>query len=377
MMSTVNEQATSIEEVIVMTELTWRGKNTIIEQNGHAPPAQHLTTIETLDALGDTSRQDVSQPLASPQLLQPLVASETWYNRLIFGDKSDVLPALHAEFAQKIDLIYVDPPFMTGRTFTSGSQLAYNDTWNHDLDAYLQWLYETFVWLHRLLAVHGSLYVHLDWRAVHYARVMLDEIFGSTLDGEGPGFKSEIIWHYQSGGRSQKHFARKHDTILLYTRSAQYCFHAERICERRGTQKRNHMRKQVEADGRITWTIRSAGRLYTYDENTLMTPSDVWNDISHLHQKDPERNGYATQKPEALLERIILASSEKGDIVLDCFCGSGVTPIVAQRLGRRWIACDQSQLAIQVTRQRLLTHTAQVLDGEFDNYKMTVLQCVS
>src|ERR1017187_10021188 len=114
-----------------MTELTWRGKNTFIGQNSYAPPAQRLTTIETLDvldALGDASRQDVSQPPESPQLLQPLqplVASETWYNRLIFGDKSAVLPALHAEFAQKVDLIYIDPPFMTGRTFTSGSQLAY------------------------------------------------------------------------------------------------------------------------------------------------------------------------------------------------------------------------------------------------------------
>ncbi|HVB23045.1 MAG TPA: site-specific DNA-methyltransferase [Ktedonobacteraceae bacterium] len=326
-----------------MAELVWHGKNTKIAQS-HAAPSKHLTTIEILHGL---SEQDVTQPLTS---------SELWYNRLIFGDKSDVLPALDAELGQQIHLIYVDPPFMTGRNFTNGSQLAYNDTWNRDIDTYLQWLYDVFFWLHRLLAEHGSLYVHLDWRAIHYARVMLDEIFGLALDGEGAGFKSEIIWHYQSGGRSQKHFARKHDTILLYTKSARYCFHPERIGERRGVHKRNHMRKQVSPDGRITWTIRSAGRLYTYDEDTLMTPSDVWSDISHLQQKDPERNGYATQKPEALLERILLASSEEHDIVLDCFCGSGVTPAVAQRLGRRWIACDQSQLAIQVTRQRLLTH---------------------
>ena len=114
------------------------------------------------------------------------------------------------------------------------------------------------------------------------------------------------------------------------------------------------MRKYVDPEGHITWTIRSAGRLYTYDEDTIMTLSDVWSDISHLHQKDPERNGYATQKPAALLERIILASSEEGDLVLDCFCGSGVTPLVAERLGRRWIASDQSPLAMQVTQKRLL-----------------------
>jgi site-specific DNA-methyltransferase (adenine-specific)/adenine-specific DNA-methyltransferase len=110
----------------------------------------------------------------------------------------------------------------------------------------------------------------------------------------------------------------------------------------------------VGPDGRVTWTIRSADRVYTYDEDTIMTPSDVWNDISHLHQKDPERNGYATQKPAALLERIILASSEENDLVLDCFCGSGVTPAVAEQLGRRWIASDQSIVAIQMTQERLL-----------------------
>ncbi|HLX40178.1 MAG TPA: site-specific DNA-methyltransferase [Ktedonobacteraceae bacterium] len=341
-----------------MAELTWRGKNTSIEQYdhaAHATPAKRLTTIETFNLLNNLSAQTISQPPQPPQSSQPS-STASWFNRLISGDKNAVLPALLPEFAQQIDLIYIDPPFMTGRNFTSGSQLAYHDTWNRDVDTYLQWLYETFCWLHRLLAEHGSLYVHLDWRAIHYARVMLDEIFGLALDGEGPGFKSEIIWQYQSGGRSQKHFARKHDTILLYTKSARYCFHPERIGERRGTNKRNHMRKQVGADGRVAWTIRSAGRLYTYDEDTLMTPSDVWSDISHLQQKDPERNGYATQKPEALLERIILASSEVSDIVLDCFCGSGVTPVVAQRLGRRWIASDQSELAIEVTQQRLLTH---------------------
>jgi len=184
--------------------------------------------------------------------------------------------------------------------------------------------------------------------------VMLDEVFGFAANAEGPGFKNEIIWHFQSGGRSTRFFARKHETILLYTKSAQYCFHGERVGERRGAQRRNHMRKEVGDDGRVFWTIHSAGRLYTYDEDHVMTPTDVWSDISHLQQKDPERNGYATQKPAALLERIILASSEEHDLVLDCFCGSGVTPTVAEQLGRRWIACDQNPEAIRVTRERLL-----------------------
>jgi len=324
-----------------MAILTWEGKKSIDEQQLLARPPC-LSTLETVTVQGNETTN--------------AQANNQWYNRLVCGDKDMVLPALLGEFAHSIDLIYIDPPFMTGRDFTSGNQVAYSDKWNNDLNTYLQWLYETLAFLHLLLAFDGSLYIHLDWRATHYAKIILDEIFGFSANAEGPGFKSEIIWHYQSGGRSQKCYARKHDTLLLYTKSAQYCFHGERIGERRGQHKRNHMRKQVAVDGRVTWSIRSGGRLYTYDEDTIMTPSDVWNDISHLHQRDPERNGYATQKPAALLERIILASSDENDLVLDCFCGSGVTPTVAEQLDRRWLACDRSALAIQLTRERLLTH---------------------
>ena len=325
-----------------MAELTWKDK--------HIPDEQLLlissTQFHTLKTCSTQLHENPSQT--------PPSSTNTWHNRLICGENSDILPALLREFAASIDLIYVDPPFMTGRDFISGTQFAYSDKWDNNLDTYLQWLYEVFVLLHRLLAQDGSLYVHLDWRASHYAKVILDEVFGSSPHAEGSGFKSEIIWHYQSGGRSHKSYARKHDTILLYTRSGHYCFHGERIGQRRGTQKRNHMRKQVGVDGRITWTIRSAGRIYTYDEDTIMTPADVWSDISHLHQRDPERSGYATQKPEALLERIILASSEAHDLILDCFCGSGVTPAVAEQHSRRWIASDRSTLAIQMTQDRLL-----------------------
>lgn len=320
-----------------MADLTWQNKQRITVPQNILPHAQ----LQTQEVISNQLHENASS------------LHIVWHNRLIHGDKAVILPALLDEFSSMINLIYIDPPFMTGRDFVSGTQLAYSDKWNNDLDLYLQWLYETFILLHRLLAQSGSLYVHLDWRVTHYAKVLLDEIFGFSPNAEGPGFKSEIIWHYQSGGRPQKWFARKHDTILLYTKSGQYCFHGERIGERRGTQVRNHMRKQVAPDGHIAWTIRSAGRLYTYDEDAIMTPTDVWSDISHLQQKDPERNGYATQKPAALLERILLASSEEHDLVLDCFCGSGVTPAVADQLGRRWIACDQSTLAIQLTQKRL------------------------
>ena len=328
-----------------MAELVWRGKSA--GSHGNAD-------MQGKPVLSETASQQLCTYECFDGKLSNM-PSQHWLNRLILGDKSAVLPALLTEFAGQVDLIYIDPPFMSGRDFICGNQLAFSDKWGRDLDAYLQWLYETFMLLKLLLASDGSLYVHLDWRVTHYARVILDQVFGFHTGTDGPGFKNEIIWHYHSGGRSLKRYARKHDSILFYSKSEQYCFHGERIGERRGTKKRNHMKKSMDTSGHVHWTIRSAGRLYSYDEDTPMTPSDVWSDISHLHQKNPERNGYATQKPAALLERIILASSEENDLVLDCFCGSGVTPTVAEQLGRRWIACDQSELALTMTRERLLT----------------------
>ena len=329
-----------------MVELVWKGKQTLEQATfiNSKIPTQHLYTFESYPGQS-------TEKLTNP----PLDPIPTWHNRLILGDKRSILPALLLEFSGQINLIYIDPPFMTGRDFKNGEQLAYSDKWDKNLDAYLQWLYETFISLKLLLSSNGCLYVHLDWRVIHYAKVILDEVFGSNSRANGSGFKNEIIWHYQSGGRSQKRYARKHDTILFYSNSAHYCFHGERVGERRGTKKRNHMKKWVDTDGSTHWTIHSAGRLYTYGEDSHLTPTDVWSDISHLHQTDPERNGYATQKPAALLERIILASSEENDLVLDCFCGSGVTPAVAERLDRRWIACDQSELALKLTRERMLT----------------------
>ncbi len=327
-----------------MVELIWRGKTSL--------PRNSTSSTEHASFQQQIIHEKYYEP-GNQTILQP--GADTWYNRLIQGDKSLVLPALLNEFQARIKLVYIDPPFMTGRTFNNNarvpSRLAYHDTWNNDLDLYLQWLYETLIHLHRLLAMDGCLYVHLDWRVAHYAKIILDEIFDASESGAG--FKNEIIWHYQSGGRAQNYFARKHDTILLYTKSKQYSFHGDRVGLQRGTQKRNHMRKEVDSTGQITWTIQSAGRTYAYSQNTPMSPADVWSDISHLHQRDPERTGYATQKPIALLERILLATSEENDLVLDCFCGSGVTPIVAERLGRRWIASDKSDVAISLTRERL------------------------
>lgn len=335
-----------------MAELVWRGKTALPPNNNPGDELQQPVPFRP-QIVDEKYYEPATQTAIMP-------AAGTWHNRLIRGDKSSVLPALLNSFRGCVKLIYIDPPFMTGRTFNNNariaSRLAYHDTWNNDLDTYLQWLYEALIDLHQLLAINGSLYVHLDWHVAHYAKIMLDEIFAADKQHRGAGFKNEIIWHYQSGGRAKKYFARKHDTILLYTKSKLYNFHGDRVGQRRGTQKRNHMRQETAANGRVSWTIRSAGRTYTYDEDTLMSLADVWSDISHLHQKDPERTGYATQKPIALLERILLASSEENDLILDCFCGSGVTPIVAERLGRQWIACDKSNVAISLTCERLLRY---------------------
>lgn len=323
-----------------MAELQWRGKTR---------PA-----LAGSPEIRPSLRTDAIQPAPAMEGMQ---TDPSWYNRLIQGEREDVLTALLPEFAGRVNLIYIDPPFMTGRDFKQGEHLAYSDKWQGDLDGYLQWLATTLRLLYQLLADDGSLYIHLDWRVTHYTRVILDEIFGASWrgrSGSGGGFQNEIIWHYQSGGRGSRRYARKHDTILFYTKSAKYCFHSERIGEKRGSHKRNHMRKHLDEQGQVSWSIHTNGRTYTYTAESLMTPSDVWSDISHLHQRDPERNGYATQKPATLLKRILLASSDPGQLVLDCFCGSGVTPAVAQQLGRRWIAADQGDLAIASTHARLL-----------------------
>ncbi len=154
-----------------MAELVWKGKN---DSNRHLVGRHDLHTHESFDG-----RVKTGQPSAL------LSATDDWHNRLIAGDKAVVLPALLHEFANQVDLIYIDPPFMTGRNFAS-----YSDKWSKDLDAYLQWLYETLILLHQLLANDGSLYVHLDWRTTHYARIILDEVFGFAPNAEGPGFKT-------------------------------------------------------------------------------------------------------------------------------------------------------------------------------------------
>lgn len=240
-----------------------------------------------------------------------------------------------------VDLIAIDPPFATGRDFA-----AYSD--RLPPADYLQLLRDVFLLSHHLLAPTGSLYVHLDYRAAPFARLVLDEVFGADH------LQNEIVWSYATGGRTRKAFPAKHDTILAYRRGDAPYFDADAVGVVRGEVRRNHMKRHIDESGRAYRTIRSAGKEYRYYDDERVLPPDVWTDIAHLQQKDPERTGYPTQKPERLLERIVQASCPPGGLVVDCFCGSGTTAAVAAKLGRRWLASDSGDAAIATTRGRLL-----------------------
>ena len=264
------------------------------------------------------------------------------------------LPQLIKTYGGKVQLIYLDPPFGTGDAFQGKGEKddgAKVPMFRDDMPEaeYLRWMRTILTGCHALLSPTGSLYLHIDWRMSAKLRLMLDDIFGQD------NFMDEIIWSYKSGGRATRFFPRKHDTILFYRKSRRVYFNIAAVGTPRGPEPRNHMRRFVDQNGRVGFSIRSQGKLYTYYEDDLIYPTDVWTDIEHLQQKDRERLGYATQKPEALLERIILASSKPGDLVCDLFSGSGTTTAVAVKNGRRFLAVDASPLALITLRKRLLS----------------------
>jgi DNA modification methylase len=258
------------------------------------------------------------------------------------------MTALLPEYEGRFNLLYADPPFFTNRKFSARIgrgedsrkpaewQLAegYHDHWE-DLDSYLDFLYQRLVVMHRLLTPHGTLYLHLDWHADAYARLLLDEIFGADH------LLNEIIWAYHGPSPIRRAFNRKHDTILAYVKGDDYTFNVDAVREpyNENTVKTFHASPK-------------AGFGKVPDLERGKVPEDWWYFpvIARLHN---ERTGYPTQKPIAFLERILLASSNPDDIVGDFFCGSGTTPFVAARHGRRFIACDETFRAIHTTRSRL------------------------
>jgi len=269
--------------------------------------------------------------------------------RIILGDNLSIMAALLPEYEGRIDLIYADPPFFTNRKFSarvgrgedsrkpSNWKLAegYHDAWP-DLDSYLQFLYERLLLMHRLLAPNGTIYLHLDWHADAYARLILDEIFG--VEGV---FINEIIWTYHGPSPIRTAFNRKHDTILAYAKSRDYTFNVDDV------------REPYNPNTVTTFnSSRKAGFGKVPDLERGKVPEDWWYFpvVARLHN---ERTGYPTQKPEALLERIILASSNKGGLVADFFCGSGTTSVVAARNGRKFITSDEAVRAVHTARGRL------------------------
>jgi len=262
-----------------------------------------------------------------------------------------------------VQCVYIDPPFFTGDEFTfrmrigeqgweTGLQTlvlpAYSDSKVGGKDAYLQLLRDALQKAHALLSNTGALFLHLDSRMNAYARLLCDEIFGES------NFINEIIWAYQSGGRAKKHFSRKHDVILFYAKSRALYFDITRVGVPRKDNRSNHMRRTIDENGRPCRTIKAGGKVYTYYDDEPVFPDDVWADVSHLQQKDPQRTGYDTQKPQALLNRIIRCCTRKGDLVADLFCGSGTTLVAASDNECRYLGVDASRHAVSVTHKRLL-----------------------
>ena len=311
-------------------------------------------------------------------------------NRLIWGDNLLVMQALLAQgYEGQIDLIYIDPPFNTGENFNFcgdvkigdstyekelpvNERLAYTDTWSRGKDSFLDMIYPRLQLMRKLLSEKGSIYVHCDWRVNCYLRLIMDEIFGNDC------FVNEIIWHYKTfQGQTHKYFAKKHDTLLLYSKSRHHVYNEQFDTEFEDTIDAKRWASYLNDNHQILGSnmpiqdsrfvrylnkwIKENGRNPNPDDivfEVLGQPIDtVWN-IKGLDPKSLEKVGYPTQKPEILIDRIINASSERGDLVADFFCGSGTTGAVSEKLGRRWILSDISKTSIQITRSRLVNNNS-------------------
>ena len=276
-------------------------------------------------------------------------------------DIASAAPALMEKYAGKVQLIYMDPPFSTGDTFAmrtrvgekewkSGQGTLLQTAYRDDLprEEYDRMLADALRTAHALLSESGVLFLHVDARASARLRLIADEIFGES------NFLNEIIWSYQTGGRAKRYFSRKHDNILFYRKGRRYFFNIAAVPVERADARRNHMKRHVDTDGRVYRSIRSGGKIYTYYEDEPAYPGDVWDDVSHLQQKDPQRTGYDTQKPLSLLTRIVRCASRPGDLVMDLFAGSGTTLEAARLEGRRFVGVDMGPLSHLTVRKRLM-----------------------
>ena len=329
---TKKEESQKIEKIKGRAMLQWIGKE--------APKSIEWYPAQEKEVYGDINSKD--------------------FNKIFWGDNKQVLAHLLKDYRGKVDLIYIDPPFDSKADYVKKvkvkgleiqgleqnviEQMQYTDIW--EKDEYLQFMYERLIIMRELLSDKGSIYLHCDWHKNSYLRLIMDEIFGFD------NFQNEIVWHYHGGTKPEKKFGRKHDTILFYTKNKE-----ENIFN---IQKQAHTKPErfdkVDSDGRLYRQDSKNSKIFYLDDGKKA--DDVWSmflesEMASIIGTEPERNGYPTQKPEALLERIIKASSNEGDLVMDCFMGSGTTCAVAQRLGRRWIGCDINKGAILTTTERL------------------------
>jgi len=278
--------------------------------------------------------------------------------RIICGDNLKVLEPFDNE---SIDLIYIDPPFFTNKHYAKiwgdkEETLQFADRWitkdkngsgraSKDINIYSKWMKLRIDELYRILKKTGSFYLHCDYHANAHLRIMCDQIFGVK------NFRSELIWSYEKPTASKKKYPRKHDTIFFYTKSKKWTFNFDAILVEFTDESKSRYNK-IDENGRAYKTYRNKDGTYRIAYKPKGKPVDIFT-IPFIQNNSKERLGYPTQKPEALLEKIIKASSNKGDIVLDAFCGCGTTISVAKRLGRQWIGIDVSPTACRLMVKRL------------------------
>ncbi len=312
------------------TELIWPGKYT--EEGVLAESPRTSLPLKTVELYGSTT---------------------DWRNQLIWGDNLLVMQSLLREFAGKIDLIYIDPPFATGADFSFAGaighpQVAYRDSWKMGAGSYLAMMAERLRLIKDLLSPNGTLFLHCDWHVSHLLRAIGDEVFGTE------NFLNEIVWYYYNKFQGNvKRFASNHDVVLWYRKGVSYQFH-QQVEKRSEGNVKQLVRSWDKKKAAIVNTKGADGKVM-YRETSQRTVDDVWR-ISMLQPADRTENcGFPTQKPEALLQRIVQAASSPGDLVADFFCGSGTMLSVAEKLNRRWIGCDLGRWGIHTSRKRLLS----------------------
>ena len=323
-----------------MVKLTWENKSNI-SKNIKDLKLRYLDYFETVNlGLGDFQGKE-------------------WKNLLFWGENLKVIQYLTNNFSGKIDLIYIDPPFFSGTNYKikieengyKYDSIAYFDHWDKNIDSYLQMLRDRIILFRELLSINGLLFIHLDWHASHYVRVLLDEIFGANR------FVNSIVWYYYNKySAGKKNLPRAHDDILVYSKSANYTFNELRSLRKKPIKQL----KRVMVDGVLKNAKDENGHtIYRIVKDKKM--DDVWK-IPCMQPASKEWTGFPTQKHHDLLERIVKIGSNEGDLVADFFCGSGTTLLAADKLNRRWIGCDISEYSIYLTRKRLLNYRKKVID---------------